>query len=172
LLIVELSFIDDSELHSAKLALTESAGHELLSNYVDILVLLHEHEVGMVVGEAEVIERTEGCLHAFVLKLLNLLAVELLRGLGIDAECALHQGAGLLERIDGLLEENISAFHLLVVGISALIGSSCLLRDHLNCLGDRLDQIRLDFLVEDWLGGFDTEDVAADLVAKLDPTSL
>jgi hypothetical protein len=35
-----------------------------------------------------------------------------------------------------------------------------------------LDQIRLDILVDDWLGGLDAKDVAGNLVAELDPASL
>lgn len=53
---MKLSVRFDSVLHGAELALAESASHELLSNNVHILVLVHEHLVGTEVGEAELVE--------------------------------------------------------------------------------------------------------------------
>ena len=55
-LVVELSVRLDSVLHGAELAFAESTSHELLSNNVDILMLLHEHMVGVEAGKAELVE--------------------------------------------------------------------------------------------------------------------
>ena len=86
----------------AKLALGEAARHELVSDEVDVLVLVHEHVVDTKVGVTEVVEGSQGNLHVVILNLLNRLEVELLWRLSVDADGALHkEGAWLLGSIIG-----------------------------------------------------------------------
>jgi len=77
------------------------------------------------------------------------------------------------ERVDGLINDN-TFLHLFVVSIDDWLGDDNVLRDHCDGLSGRLNQISLEhkIFVDDWLSGLDTKDIAADLVAKLDPASL
>lgn len=77
------------------------------------------------------------------------------------------------ERVDRLINDNTD-FHLFVVSIDDWLGDDNVLRDHCDGLGGRLNKIRLELkiIVDDRLSGLDTKDIAADLVAKLDPASL
>ena len=158
-----------SEVQGAKLAFTESASHELLGDDVDILVLLHEHKVGLEVGESELVKSDEGGLEALLL-LLSLLEVELLGRLGVDADHALHEGAAGL--LDGRLFDSGLLGHIFVAsgGGVLLNGRDWILGDHLHGLANNgLDQVGLLLLYSDWLnGGLDAENIAVDLVAELD----
>ena len=158
-----------SEVQGAKLAFAESASHELLGNDVDILVLLHEHEVGLEVGEAELVKSDEGGLEALLL-LLGLLEVELLWRLCVDADHALHEGAAGL--LDGRLLDSRLLGHIFVAsgGGVFLDGGDWILGNHLHGLAiNGFDQVGLLLLYSDWLnGGLDAENIAVDLVAELD----
>ena len=165
-----------SVVHGAKLALTEAARHELVSNGVDILVLVHEHGVHAQVSETEVVEGLKGLLHVLIFNLLNSLKVFLLGRLSVDADGALHkEGTRLLGSIISnlsldFLNEGLGFGHLLVVGGGDFLDDGILFH-HLDC-GEWLGQLTLEVFVDDGLHGLHTKDVAANLVAELYPARL
>lgn len=174
--LVSLSFVflvAYSVVHGAELALAEGARHELVGDGVHVLVLLHEHAVNAEVGETEVVEGLEGGLHVLVLNLLDRLEVKLLGGLGIDADRAIHQSAGLLGGLvgsRGRLGDWLRLDHLLV-GSDGNVFDNDILGHHLDG-GGGLDQVALEILVDDGLLRLDTKDVARDLVTELYPACL
>ena len=131
-------------------------------------MLQHEHEVGLEVGEAELVEGDQRGLHALVM-LLSFVVVELLGRLGVDADSALHQGAGLSEGLNFLGRFSNGLDWLIIQVLVISIGGSFdwILSDHLDVRdGDGFVRVGLN---EDRL---DAEDVTADLVAELDLASL
>jgi len=161
--------------HVGELAFAESASHELLGDGVNISMLFHEHLVHVKVSKAKLVEILEGLLERFVGKIVDLLVVDLLGSLDINADHALHQSAGLLIFIhEGqagflLLSFDNWLSHLFVSGNFLLLG------DHLdrsladNWLHHASGEIFVENLRLLWL---DTKDIAVDLVAKLNSSSL
>lgn len=163
-----LSSVEDA----GELALGEGASQKLVGDGIDVSMLEEEHLVHLEVREARLVEVGEGLLEDLLGLSLNLLEVKLLGRLGIDAQDALGEEiAGLVVvgdifgviGSDGLLllEKALRLFHFFVSS-----GFNNVLSNHLDRLLNGLSNNRA---LSDRM---DAEDVAADLVAKLDAASL
>lgn len=165
-----------------ELALAEGTSHQGLGDHVNVLVLLHEHLVDREVGETELVEGLEGVAEGLVLLGLRSLHVDLLGGLGIDADSALHQGVGgrLLVLNHGLV--NLLSDFILVdfLGLSNLLVSGNLddglLGNHGNRVDSLLDGVRQKaerILSINLLGlSLNNKDRVAESVAELDLAGL
>ena len=107
----------------AELALGKSAGKELVGNLIDILELEHESPIDGKVREASLVEVGKSLLEDRFALSLNLLVVELLGSLGINADEAVHELARRLAFAGGF-SGNLLRLHELFLRLLHLLVSS------------------------------------------------
>jgi len=173
----------------SELALGEGASQKLVSNSINILVLEEEDLVHLEIGETRLVEVCKSFLDSSVGLSLNLLIVELLRRLGINAKDALREKIAWLASDLALFIGTGRDHHLLIFVLEVALGLLHLLVSsdfdlvlcyHLNWLIDLLSNSWLfldvvkgrDFLLGSSSNWVDAEDVTADLVAELNAASL
>jgi len=165
---------------SIELALRKSASEQLVGDSVDVLELVHKDLVDLEVSEAGLIQVGQSLLEDGVILSCDLLKVKLLGRLGVDAKCAVHEGADGLAFAGSshrLINSGVAAIgltHLFVHG-----GKSDILSHHVDRLGnscgrskDLRDSLGLHNVLWSHDVGVDAHDVAVDFVAKLDAASL